>query len=99
MKPIEIQISDDTDVDSVIGSLDSKFPQSTKDSPEFAIIYPQVVSCIQDFTEKAKKLAKAGTTIHIKKEFSFPYSSILVVLDYPKKAGFLQKLSGFLKRD
>jgi len=48
---------------------------------------------------KAKKLSNAGTTIHIQKEFTLSDMRIVVALDYPKKSGFLSKISGFLKRD
>ncbi len=62
------------------------------------MLYPQLTACIEDFSAKAKKLGKVGTTIHIQKEFMFPGASVLVVLDYPRKIGLLEKLARFLKK-
>lgn len=98
MRPIKIHVSDDTDVCLEISRMNNKIPESIRNSPEFIIIYPQVTACIEDFSHKAKKLARTGTTIHIKKEFSFPKLRLLVILDYPKKQGFLETLSKFLTR-
>lgn len=99
MKPIRIQISDDTEASSAINSLNDQIPETTKNSPEFTILYPQVAACIEDFSGKAKKLAKAGTTIHIQKEFTFPDANVLITLEYPRKLGFLERLLRALKRE
>lgn len=99
MKRIKILISDGTGISSVISSLDRQIPESTQKSPEFQMLYSQLTACIEDFSAKAKTLGKAGTTIHIQKEFMFPGASVLVVLDYPRKVGLLERLAGFLKRE
>jgi hypothetical protein len=93
MKTIKIQISNDSITSSAIGELDRQLPESTKNSPEFKISYYQVIGCIEDFSTRARKLAKSGTTIHIQKEFALPDVNILIALDYPKKTGFLEKLA------
>lgn len=98
MKNIKIQISDDSVVSSVISELDRKIPESTRISPEFQIFYPQITACINDFTAKAKKLANAGTTIHIQKEFTLQDASIFIALDYPKRNGLLEKFVGIFRR-
>lgn len=98
MKSITIRISDYSDAYSAISSLNDQIPETTRDSPDFKIIYPVVTACIEDFADKAKKLAKTGTTIHIQKKFPFPDVSVMVVLEYPRKMRFLEKLSGFLKK-
>ena len=98
MKLIKVLISDDTGTSSVISKLDRQIPETTKNSPEFTMLYPQLTACIEDFSAKAKKLGRVGTTLHIQKEFMFPGARVLVVLDYPRKAGFLEKLAGILKR-
>jgi len=99
MKTIKIRISDGSEPSSAISYLNSQIPESTKTTTEFAVVFPQVVSCIEDFIDKARKLAKSGTTIHIKKEFILPEVKLLVSLDYPEKVGFFEKLSRMLKRD
>jgi len=99
MKTIKIHISEGSKSSSVISYLESQIPESTKTTTEFAVVFPQVVSCIEDFIDKARKLAKSGTTIHIKKEFILPGVKLLVSLDYPKKVSFFEKVSGMLKRD
>lgn len=92
MKTITIQISDDSVISTVINDLDRQIKQSVRNSPEFGIIYSQVTACIEDFSTKAKKLAKVGTTIHIQREFKLPAVKIIIDLDYPKRTSFLQKL-------
>ena len=99
MKIIKIQISDYSDISSTIGYLDGQISQKTRNSPEFAGFYPQLIACIEDFSIKAKKLSNAGTTIHIQKEFTLSNTRILIALDYPMKSGFLSKLTRFLKKD
>ena len=98
MKNIKIQISDDSVAPSVISELDRKIPESTRISPEFQILYPQITDCIDDFTARAKKLANAGTTIHIQKEFTLPDASIFIALDYPMRNGLLEKFAGIFRR-
>lgn len=98
MKPIEISVSDDTSADSAIQYVESRIPEATKRTPEFSIIFPQVKSCIEEFSEKARKLAVDGTTIHIKKEFSLPGVSVFVILQYPRRLGFLERFARALKR-
>ena len=99
MKTINITISDDSVASSVIGYLNSQISESTRNSTEFKILYPQITACLDDFATKAKKLPNAGTTIHIQKEFALPDLSILVALDYPKKKRFFEKLTNIFKRD
>lgn len=99
MKFIEVLISDDTDVYSEISRLNNRIPASTKNSPEFDVIYPQVTACIEDFSERAKKLAKTGTTIHILKEFTFPNIRVMIVLEYPRKRRLFAKLSSLIRRE
>ena len=98
MKTIKIQISDYSDTSSVISYLDRHISQQTRNSPEFTILYPQLIACIEDFAMKAKKLFNTGNTIHIQKEFTLSDTRIFVTLDYPMKSGFISKLAGFLKR-
>lgn len=99
MKTIKIQISDYSEVSAAISSLDNQIPLTTKNSPDFTILYPQVIACIEDFAIKSKTLSKSGTSIHIQKEFILSTMKIFVSLDYPKKSGFLSKFAEFLKRD
>ena len=99
MKTIIIQILDYPDTSSAISYLDRQISQQTRNSPEFASFYPQLIACIEDFAMKAKKLSKVGTTIHIQKEFTLSDTRIFITLDYPMKSGFLSKLTRFLKRD
>jgi hypothetical protein len=97
MKTIRIQISDDSVTSATISELDKQIEESTRISAEFKIIYSQVIACIEDFSAKAKKLANAGTTIHIQREFKLPGVQILIALDYPKRTkgtSFLEKLRG-----
>jgi len=96
MKPIKILISDDAEALSAICHLEDQIPETTKNTPNYSIIFPQVAACIEDFSERAKRLAKDGTTIHAEKEFNLPGASILVILQYPKKTGFMEKLIGML---
>jgi len=98
MKTIKIQILDYSNSSSAISYMDRQISQQTKNSPEFTSFYPQVIACIEDFTMKAKKLSKVGTTIHIQKEFTLSDTRIFIALDYPMKSGFLSKLTGSLKR-
>ena len=98
MKPIVVSVSDDTLVDSAIQYVEDRIPEATKRTPEFSIIFPQVKSCIEKFSEKARKLAIDGTTIHIKKEFTLPGVSVFVLLQYPRKVGLLERVVRMLKR-
>ena len=98
MKKINIQISNDTVASVAITDLNSQISESTKNSPEFQIFYVQVAACIEDFTTKAKKLARSGTTIHIQKAFSLPNANVFISLDYPKKTGFIDKFKGIFKQ-
>ncbi|PIO90931.1 MAG: hypothetical protein COZ20_06810 [Gallionellales bacterium CG_4_10_14_3_um_filter_54_96] len=98
MKPIMISVSNDTSADSAVQYVESRIPEASKRASEFSVIFPQVKSCIEDFSEKARKLAIDGTTIHIKKEFSLPGVSVVVLLQYPRKVGFLEKIVRVLKR-
>lgn len=98
MKPIVISVSDDTSVESATQYMESRIPEATKRTPEFSIIFPQVKSCIEDFSEKARRLAIDGTTIHIKKEFSLPGVVVFVLLQYPRKIGFLERVERIFRR-
>lgn len=98
MKKIRVQISDDSEVVASISEMDRQIPASTRSSPEFPILYEQVITCIEDFASRARKLARSGTTIHIEKELSFADISILIALDYPKKTGLLDRIKGIFKR-
>lgn len=55
MKTINVQISDDSIASNVIQNLEVKIQDSTKQTPEYQMIFGEVKSCIEDFTEKAKK--------------------------------------------
>ncbi len=98
MKKISIQISNDSETSSVISELNDRIPDSTRNTLEFQALFDQITTCIDDFCQKAKRLAKTGTTIHIEKEFIFSNGNILIVLDYPKKNDLLDKIKGLLKR-
>lgn len=98
MKSIVMSVSDNTSADYAIHYVKSHIPEATKRAPEFLIIFPQIESCIEDFSEKARKLAIDGTTIHIKKEFCLPGVSVVILLQYPRKIGFLERVVRALKR-
>lgn len=97
MKLIKIPISSDTTSPAVIANLSALIPEPDQNSAEFALLYSQLISCIEDFAQKAQQVGRAGTTIHIQKEFRFPEARVLVVLEYPQKISLLQKLTRFLK--
>lgn len=97
MKTIKVNISDDSIALDVIKKLNGQIPGSTKNTPEFNILFDQVTTCIEDFSKKAKQLAKHGTTIHIVKEFTFPDTNILITLEYPREFGFMDKLKTIFK--
>lgn len=98
MKLIKVYISDDTVVDSAVKHLERRIPERVKNSSEYEIVFPEIVSCIEDFSEKLKKLAKVGTTIRIDKTFNFSNINVLVTLEYPKTRGFFEGTFRFLKR-
>jgi hypothetical protein len=97
MKSIKIVISDDTEIYTAIDGLNTQIGEETKNSPEFNILYPQITACIKEYSEKAKRLARIGTTIHIQREFIVHNVRVLVVLDFPRKLGFFEKMSILLK--
>ena len=99
MKSIAVHISDDVSVDSAIEYLQSHIPEEIRNSPEYGLIFPEILSCIDDFSSRAKKLARAGTTIHIDKEFTLSGLRIVIVLEYPRKAGFFERIVGVLRRE
>ena len=99
MKHIEIIISNDTFVDFEIKNVENFIPETTKNTPEFSVIFPQIKACISDFYEKARRLSLEGTTIYIKREFSFSGVSIFVILQYPRNITFIEKIKKLLKRD
>lgn len=98
MKTINVRISDDSIASNVIQNLEVKIQDPTKQTPEYQMIFGEVKSCIEDFTEKAKKLARTGTTIHIEKTFSLPESNILITLEYPRRISFMDKLKNIFKK-
>jgi hypothetical protein len=98
MKTINVQISDDSVASNIIQSLEDQIQDSTKQTPEYQMIFGQVTGCIEDFSEKSKKLARSGTTIHIEKTFSLPETNILITLEYPRKLGFMDKLKKLLNK-
>jgi hypothetical protein len=99
MKPIKVYISNDTAVDSAVEHLENHVPEASQNSPEYGFIFPEIKSCIEEFSSKAKKLAKTGTTIRIEKEFTLPGVNVYIILECPKKIGFLEKITGMLKRE
>jgi hypothetical protein len=99
MKTVKIQISDSSDQSAVIQYLIDKIPESTKTTAEFTAVFPQIVSCVKDFVEKANKLAFSGTTIHIEREFVLPGTRLLIRLDYPGKVNLFEKLSRIFLRN
>lgn len=98
MKPVKVYVSDDTDVDSAVEYLESQISNGIRNSPEYGFIFPEIQSCIENFSSKAKKLAKTGTTIHIDKEFTLSGLIILIILEYPRKVGFFERIVGMLRR-
>ncbi|MCX8043533.1 MAG: hypothetical protein N3B18_05330 [Desulfobacterota bacterium] len=92
MKTITIKISDADDANRALACFHTSVPAQVKTLPEFAAVQSQIVVCIEDFAGKVKKIAKSGTTIHIRKEFFLPRMRLVIVLDYPRKPGFLEKL-------
>lgn len=98
MKTIQVRISDDSVASDAIRSLESQLQDSMKQTPEFQMIFGEVTNCINEFTEKAKKLARTGTTIHIAKTFSFPETDILITLEYPRKNSFMDRLKQVFKK-
>lgn len=89
MKKIILQISDEDSVIASIKIMDRKIPESKKDLPEYVLFYNQVTTCIQDFRSQFEKLSNKGTTLHLKKEVKFSDISVVIILDYPKKATFV----------
>lgn len=98
MKPVKVYVSDDIAADSAVEYLQSHIPDDVRNSQEYGFTFPEIQSCIEEFSQKAKKLANAGTTIHIDKEFTVAGSKILVVLEYPRKKGFFEKIAGIFRR-
>lgn len=92
MRAINIQISDDSNPNILVEELSSKLSERIKSSNEFNAVYAEIVTCIKDFSERAKKLSNNGTTIYIQKEFKISDVNVIVVLDYPKKNSFFSKL-------
>ncbi len=98
MNTINVNISDDSIASNVIQNLEDKIQDSTKQTPEYQIIFGEVIDCIEDFTEKAKKLARVGTTIHLAKTYSLPETDIFITLEYPRKTSFMDKLTKIFKK-
>jgi len=98
MKPVKVYVSDYITVDSAVEYLQSHIPDDVRNSREYSFVFPEIQSCIEEFSQKAKKLAKAGTTIHINKEFTVAGSKILVILEYPRKEGLFERIAGIFKR-
>lgn len=92
MRPIKVSISNDTSADYIIGNLESRISDALRSSPEYGLIFPQIKSCVEDFSERARKLALEGTTIKIKKEFLLGDTPITIVLEYPKKVGSVDRI-------
>ena len=99
MKKITLRLSEDSVPSEVVGEFKKQLPVSTKRSPEFQIVYNQVVACIEDFTSKAKKVAHAGTTIHLKREINFNNFSALIILDSPRSTSIFNKIKKLLGRN
>ncbi len=95
MKTISVHISDESIASDAINELYLKIKSSTKQTSEFQIFFNQVEYCINNFVEKAEKLTRTGTTIHIEKQFTLSDIKILITLDYPKKISFMNKLKNF----
>ena len=98
MKIINVQISDDSIASSVVQNIKDQIPGSTKLTPEYQIIFGQVIVCVEDFIEKAIAIAGNGTTIYMKKTFSLPEINILITLEYPRKTSLINKLKAIFKR-
>ncbi len=99
MKAINLHISDDSIASNVIKDLEAQIQDATKQTLEYQMIFGEVKSCIEGFTEKAKKLARTGTTIHISKTFSLPETNILITLEFPRKTSFMDKLKKYFKKN
>jgi len=98
MKTIQVKISDDSVASGAIQNLESQIQDSIKQTPEFQMIFGEVTNCINEFTEKAKKIARTGTTIHIAKTFSLPETDILITLEYPRKNSFMDRIKQVFKK-
>lgn len=91
MKAINIQVSDDSNPNDLVEELNNKLSDRIKSSYEFNTVHTEIVECIKDFAERARKLSKNGTTIHIQKEFKISDVNVVVVLDYPREKSFFSK--------
>ncbi|MBC8147748.1 MAG: hypothetical protein H8E98_07155 [Bacteroidetes bacterium] len=94
-KSINIRVTDNTNIIKLINYYNESIAEKLKYSTDFELVNSQIVKCIEDFQNRAKILARAGTKIHIEKEFRIEKTKILVTLEYPvKKVSLLRR---FLK--
>lgn len=92
MKTITIKISDPADTSRELARFHKDIPARVKAAPEFAALQTSIAACVEDFSAKIKKVAGNGTTMHIRKEFLMPGLRVVIILDYPRRAGFFEKL-------
>ncbi len=75
-----------------------EIPEKTRSNPEFPLICQGIRSTVEEFSERARMLARAGTTIRMTRDYRLPGSAtVQVILEYPEKSGMLGKLSAVLK--
>lgn len=80
--------------------LHDEIPEKTRNSPEFPVIYPRIRTTVEEFSERARALARNGTTIRMTRDYPLPGAvTVQVILEYPTKSGIFEKLSAVLKRD
>ena len=79
--------------------LHGEIPEKTRNSPEFPVIYPRIRATVEEFSERARALARNGTTIRMTQDYRLPGAiTVQVILEYPRKSAVFDKLSAVLKR-
>lgn len=93
-----IYLSDNTETEKTIKSLDNILLCCNKNITGFYISYNQAIKYIKEITSKENNSSVGKTTIHIEKEISFPCGiTILFIFDRPERKYLLSKIKSLFK--
>ncbi len=95
MKPVSLYVTDEISIQNQIQTLENKIPLNIRSSDEYIEIFHQIELCIEDFNNRLINLNQNGSSIQIEKSFKLKSMDIKIILEYPRRNLFFNKIREF----
>lgn len=89
MRNFTLQVTPYSNGNTLIKDLKKRLGSNINSNTLDALVFEQAISCINDFSERAKKKYSKGTTLHISKRFDMSFVSFNIELIFSHKKSFM----------